>query len=242
MGYCLPFDSGARSVSASRGMSRGELVASVSPEEVVCGTARHLGVPMARESRTRARLVGVAVGVSVIPLATVGGSVNAAEMSTTVPSGEMPTAVSAAAETRLTATVQDLGTLGGEDSVASAIDGDIVVGSAMTATGRSHAFAYDLGAAAPTMIDLGTLGGTSSQATDVSGDIVVGVSRTGPRSPSSFFYYDLGAAEPTMVDLGIGFSGSITGTPGDPSSTTASSSGRWAWAPTLTSRERSHTT
>ena len=112
--------------------------------------------------------------------------------------------------------MQDLGTLGGEDSVATAIDGDIVVGSAMTATGRSHAFAYDLGAAAPTMIDLGTLGGTSSEATDVSGDIVVGVSRTGPRSPASFFYYDLGAAEPTMVDLGIGFGGSIYGDPWGP--------------------------
>ena len=82
-----------------------------------------------------------------------------------------------AAEPRRTATAQDLGTLGGEESHVTAIDGDIVVGSAITATGRSHAFAYDLGAAAPTMIDLGTLGGAWSEATDVSGDIVVDVCR-----------------------------------------------------------------
>ena len=74
---------------------------------------------MARDSRTLARLVGVAVGVSVvIPLSTVGGSVNAAEMRNTVPSGETLTASSSAAETRLTATAQDLGTLGGEDSMS----------------------------------------------------------------------------------------------------------------------------
>ena len=180
---------------------------------------------MARDIRTRARLVGVAVGVSVvIPLTTFSGSVDAAGTGKTVPTGEAPTVVgkaseplderevvSAAAETRLTATARDLGTLGGEDSFATAIDGDIVVGAAMTPTGRYHAFAYDLGAATPAMIDLGTLGGTSSEATDVSGDIVVGVSRTGPRSSARFFYYDLGAAEPTMVDLGIGFGWTIYG-------------------------------
>jgi probable HAF family extracellular repeat protein len=163
----------------------------------------------------------------VIPLTTFSGSVNAAGMGTSGPSGETPTALgtarepldertvtSSATETRLTATVHDLGTLGGEDSTATAIDGDIVVGSAMTATGRNHAFAYDLGAAAPTMIDLGTLGGASSEATDVSGDIIVGVSRT--ESRSHFFYYDLGAPEPTMVDLGIGFAASIYGEPWGP--------------------------
>ena len=180
---------------------------------------------MARDIRTRARLIGVAVGVSVVtPLTTFSGSVDAAGTGKTVPTGDAPIAVgkaseplderedtSAAAETRLTATARDLGTLGGEDSFATAIDGDIVVGAAMTATGRYHAFAYDLGAATPAMIDLGTLGGTSSEATDVSGDIVVGVSRTGPRSSARFFYYDLGAAEPTMVDLGIGFGSTIYG-------------------------------
>ena len=179
---------------------------------------------MARDIRTRAGLIGVAVGVSVvIPLTTFSGSVDAAGTGKTVPTGEAPTVVgkaseplderevvSAAAETRLTATARDLGTLGGEDSFATAIDGDIVVGAAMTPTGRYHAFAYDLGAV-PAMIDLGTLGGTSSEATDVSGDIVVGVSRTGPRSSARFFYYDLAAAEPTMVDLGIGFGGTIYG-------------------------------
>jgi probable HAF family extracellular repeat protein len=180
---------------------------------------------MARDSRSRSRLVAVAFGVSVVILLTTfcGGFTAAGLTEEARSTGAPPRAsgqlrdtaalrrvTSAAAETRLTATVQDLGTLGGADSHATAMDGDIIVGWALTSVGERHAFAYDLGAAAPAMIDLGTLGGASSEATDVSGDIVVGVSRTGPRS-HSFFYYDLGAAEPTIVDLGIGFAGSIRG-------------------------------
>jgi probable HAF family extracellular repeat protein len=55
----------------------------------------------------------------------------------------------------LTATVRDLGTLGGSFSEASAVDGTVVVGWSETARGRSHAFVYDLAAASPRMVDLG---------------------------------------------------------------------------------------
>ena len=71
--------------------------------------------------------------------------------------------------------VTDLGTLGGAAmpfaespqvpspfaDYATAVSGNIVVGNASTASNELHAFAYDLGAASPTMRDLGSFGGSA---------------------------------------------------------------------------------
>lgn len=74
-------------------------------------------------------------------------------------------------------TVQDLGTLGGTRSKATAIDGNTVVGSSQTSgNAAEHAFAYDL--RRHTMTDLGTLG-DSSRATGVEGATSSG-SQTSP--------------------------------------------------------------
>jgi probable HAF family extracellular repeat protein len=97
--------------------------------------------------------------------------------------------------------VTDLGTLGGTNSQATAVSGTIVVGYSDTASGQTHAFAYNLGATTPAMRDLGTLGGTSSQATAVSGTIVVGYSTTATGDIHAFAY-NLAAAFPAMLDLG----------------------------------------
>src|SRR4051794_24867092 len=61
-------------------------------------------------------------------------------------------------------TIHHLGTLGGDFSRVTDVDGQVVVGNADlpdngTDDTDSHAFAYDLGAPNPRMIDLGTLGG-----------------------------------------------------------------------------------
>jgi probable HAF family extracellular repeat protein len=56
-------------------------------------------------------------------------------------------------KTNLTATPLDLGTLGGKSSVATAVDGTIVVGWSGNGSGKRHAFAYDLAAAQPAMLD-----------------------------------------------------------------------------------------
>ena len=83
------------------------------------------------------------------------------------------------------------------------MSGDVVVGlSSPAGDSALHAFAYDLGAATPTMKDLGTLGGTYSDGRAVSGDVVVGMSSTAGNSADHAFAYDLGAATPTMKDLG----------------------------------------
>ncbi|MBB6626901.1 hypothetical protein H5V45_06160 [Nocardioides sp. KIGAM211] len=103
--------------------------------------------------------------------------------------------------TNLAPTRVDLGTLGGATSSVSAVSGTVVVGSAEKASGRSHAFAYDLAASRPHMIDLGTLGGATSSAGAVTGSIVVGTSETGG-DYSHAFAYDLAADRPHMVDLG----------------------------------------
>nr|WP_246416143.1 Calx-beta domain-containing protein [Nocardioides luti] len=100
-----------------------------------------------------------------------------------------------------TATRIDLGTLGGRNSEASAVDGSVVVGSATADHGRRHAFAYDLAAAEPVMRDLGTLGGGATGAVDVDGPFVVGSARL-PSGVFHAFVYDLAAAEPVMRDLG----------------------------------------
>ena len=126
-----------------------------------------------------------------------------------------------------TPTMQDLGTLGGTFSQATAVSGGIVVGWAYTAgnTG-AHAFAYDLGAATPTMQDLGTLGGTSSRALAVSGGIVVGYAYTAGDTGAHAFAYDLtpatatatattiaSSANPSVVGAQVTYTATVTPVP-----------------------------
>lgn len=68
----------------------------------------------------------------------------------------------------------DLGTLGGDESIAAAINAaQVVVGGGETADGKWHAFLYQDGV----MTDLGTLGGDSSEAHDINvHGMVVGTS------------------------------------------------------------------
>jgi probable HAF family extracellular repeat protein len=70
--------------------------------------------------------------------------------------------------------MQDLGTLGGDRSVAYGVsaDGSVVVGGARNAAGQLRAFRWQNGV----MQDLGTLGGDWSEAWGVSADgsVVVG--------------------------------------------------------------------
>ncbi|MFE5540500.1 hypothetical protein ACFQ78_32845 [Streptomyces sp. NPDC056519] len=123
----------------------------------------------------------------------------------------VPSAETAAGSVQYT--VQDLGTLGGTRSRATAIEGDTVVGSSWTSgDAAEHAFAYDL--RRRTMTDLGTLGG-SSQAVDIEGDHVVGQSELSADGPTHGFAYDLRTGR--LVDIGtLGGSGSrVTGLSGD---------------------------
>ncbi|MFD7625583.1 hypothetical protein ACFV7Q_05965 [Streptomyces sp. NPDC059851] len=120
-------------------------------------------------------------------------------------------AESAAAPVRYS--VQDLGTLGGTRSKATAIHGSTVVGSSLTSgDAAEHAFAYDL--RGHTMTDLGTLG-HSSRATGVEGDHVVGESDLSADGPTHGFAYDLRTRK--LVDIGTlgGSSTHITGINGD---------------------------
>ncbi|MER6026235.1 hypothetical protein [Streptomyces sp. NPDC001851] len=110
-------------------------------------------------------------------------------------------------------TVQDLGTLGGTRSAATAIDGNTVVGSSLTrGDAAEHAFAYDL--RRHTMTDLGTLG-DSSQATGVQGNYVVGGSDLSPDGPAHGFAYNIRTRR--LVDIGTlgGSRTNITGLDGD---------------------------
>ena len=112
----------------------------------------------------------------------------------------------------------DLGTLGGSTSIASDVDGDLVVGSSNTTANPPHAFAYDLGAAEPVMQDLGTLDGNSySQAAAVDGGVVVGESAPTGRYYPSAFVFDVTARGPAMRDFStLGTSKSwATGIAGD---------------------------
>jgi probable HAF family extracellular repeat protein len=90
--------------------------------------------------------------------------------------------------------ITDLGTLGGNDSRAAALNqqGD-VVGQSTTASGATHAFLYTDGE----MIDLGTLGGRNSYAFALNdkGD-VVGKSETGTGTTHAFLY-----TGGTMIDI-----------------------------------------
>jgi len=92
-------------------------------------------------------------------------------------------------------TITDLGTLGGRESHASAVnDYGVVVGDAYTTDGVDHAFTYANGV----MTDLGTLGGDSSAATGINNqNQIVGWSRTAV-SPSRAFVFWKGV----MIDLG----------------------------------------
>jgi hypothetical protein len=92
----------------------------------------------------------------------------------------------------------DLGTLGGEESHAVAVEGTWVVGNSETRNSYSRAFAVNLADDHPTMINLGTQG-TASFATAVDDGIVVGSSYIGGSEQA--FAVDLNAENPQMVHL-----------------------------------------
>ena len=96
----------------------------------------------------------------------------------------------------------DLGTLGGNYSIALGVSGNVVFGQSDTSDGELHPFAYDLAAALPSMKDLGTLGGANALVEAVSGNVVVGYSDTATVGRQHAFAYDYGAASPVMRDLG----------------------------------------
>ncbi len=95
-------------------------------------------------------------------------------------------------------TVQDLGTLGGSTSRATALDAATVVGDSGTAGDDTHAFAYDRGSGRLT--DLGSLGGTYSTAVAVHGRYVAGDSTTAGDAATHGFVRDLRGH--TMTDIG----------------------------------------
>lgn len=114
-------------------------------------------------------------------------------------------------------TAVDLGTLGGATSVPVAMSGPVVVGSARTADGYSHAFAYDARTGA--MTDLGSLAGpagTSSAQGIADGRWVVGVSSM-PGLPYPYthaFVYDLRTRALTDLGANGGYSAWVTSVSG----------------------------
>lgn len=120
-------------------------------------------------------------------------------------------------------TVQDLGTLGGTNSFATAVNATgQVVGTAQTSSGESHAFFWNRGQ----LIDLGTLGGKESTATGVNDfGLVAGIAQTASGANHAVLWdTKLGLAHDILpVDLGtlggkesfataVGFSGQVVGT------------------------------
>jgi probable HAF family extracellular repeat protein len=109
---------------------------------------------------------------------------------------------------------RELGTLGGERSRASAINGSgQIVGEAQLASGSTHAFLWHSG----TMADLGTLGGSSSSATDIN-DVaqVVGVATTISGQTHAFWWQnglmsDLGTLGGAITISGINRGGQVVG-------------------------------
>jgi len=103
--------------------------------------------------------------------------------------------------------VEDLGTLGGSQSIAYAVsaDGSVVVGRAHVPGNKWHAFRW----AGGTIQDLGTLGGTESEAYSVSADgtIVVGRAQiTGDSAWHAFFW----TPSTGMQDLNVVFAGVLS--------------------------------
>lgn len=96
-------------------------------------------------------------------------------------------------------TLQDLGTLGGDSSVAYDLAGNHkVVGVSRTASGELRAFVWT--AASQSMQDLGTLGGNFSVAYAVNGfDQIVGQSTT---ASGEFHAFLTTSTQATMTDLG----------------------------------------
>jgi probable HAF family extracellular repeat protein len=90
--------------------------------------------------------------------------------------------------------MQNLGTLGGDSSLALAVsaDGSVVVGWATNAAGQKRAFRWT---AARGMQDLGTLGGSESEAHGVSADgsVVVGWACNAAGQPRAFRWTASGA-------------------------------------------------
>jgi probable HAF family extracellular repeat protein len=94
-------------------------------------------------------------------------------------------------------TIEDLGTFGGSNSWANAINdsGRVVGSSQVYGDAVSHAFVFDGGG----LVDLGTLGGANSTALGADGSgRVVGSSQTKGGGPPHAFLYDSGL----MMDLG----------------------------------------
>lgn len=109
----------------------------------------------------------------------------------------------------------DLGSLGGSDSRALAInDLNQVVGWSEIAGGTQHAFVSD----GTVMTDLGTLGGTKSYAFGINNDgVIVGYSQIADDAAFHAFKYengvmtDIGPADNWRTALGVNASGQITG-------------------------------